>query len=432
MGPEQRTPIGLWSELGPGARWTNEGVSRVVGFLVEGAAAGRKYVFHIVVPHGMAETVRADLSGTSAVEGLDWQVWEPARATTDPAELARFANRTVPVRAWVVTFPHFSGALSLEKPKAVLYPDALPYDFPLGWNEDSAWGEEGHWPRWRATATKVAETSDKILTFSEHVAVRHAGPLCAIPREKIEVVPLAPPDLAPLLPFVVGRRQTTDSRERAAEILREYARAQNLHYARDFPFEQIDFVSAATQDRPTKNLGVTAEAVRRIVRDMRRNMKLLMTAGLYRGATWTRLPQVIEGDYFHHDLLLMPDLPREVHAALFHCATVVVHSSFFEGIVGALPFYEAASLGTPCLLARGPHTDELQRDVPELGQFLYDPYDVDGLATLILEVVQNRAEYVDAQSAIHDRLAKQTWADVASAYAEAALSGEPLASGGPA
>lgn len=429
MGAERRIPIGLWSELGPGARWSNEGVSRVVGFLVEGAAVGGRYVFHIVVPAGMAETVREDLRQLEAIENRDWVVWEPASNASPQgsaeaiAYLAEFANGNVPVDAWVVTFPHFSGSMHLGKPKATLYPDALPYDFPLGWHEEGAWGPEGSWPRWRQTATKVMAESDSVITFSSHVAERHAGPLCGVPPEKIRVVPLAPPDLSSLLPFVKDRTQSSESRAAAAEILRAHIADQGPNYLRDFPFEEVDFVASATQDRPTKNLGLTAEAVRNIVRERRGSIKCLMTARLHFGASWTRLPDLVLQEQLNRDVISLPDLPRQVHAALFHCASVVVHSSFFEGIIGALPFYEAASVGTPSLLARGPHVDELLETEPAVAPFVYDPYDADGLATLILDATHNRDAYVDAQARIFERLAKHSWADVASAYAEAAVSG---------
>ena len=401
----------------------------MVGFLVEGAAAGRKYIFHIVVPAGMAETVRDDLGQLEAVEGRDWKVWEPSEPDAEgwssresAARLADFANRNVPVDAWVVTFPHFAGSLQLTKPKATLYPDALPYDFPLGWH-DGAWAADGQWPQWRQTATEVMAGSGSVITFSEHVARRHAGPLCNVPLEKIRIVPLAPPDLAPLLPFVQGRRQTPESRAAAGEILRRYASDRGIDYLRGFPFEEIEFAAAATQDRPTKNLGLAAEAVRKIVREDRRSMKLLLTARVHSGASWTRLPGLIEGDQLHRDLVSLPDLPRDVHAAMFHCATVVVHSSFFEGIVGALPFFEAASVGTPSLLARGPHVEELLRTEGDVEPFVYDPYDADRLAALITDVARNRDDYVEAQGKIFERLRRNSWADVAAAYAEAALSG---------
>ncbi|QIL01455.1 glycosyltransferase family 4 protein [Sphingomonas sinipercae] len=446
MADTPRVPIGLWSELGPGARWTNEGVSRVVGFLIEGAATGGKYIFHLVVQPELAAEVRADLRTLKAVEGRDWALWSPEdpreldaglKAKPFPsmeaewraiAGLADYANRNVPVRAWVVTFPKFSGALLLDKPKAVLFPDALPYDFPLGWPGDIHWGEGGAWVRWRDVATKVLEDSDAVITFSEHVAQRHVVELCGIDRSKVTVVPLAPPDLSGLIGLGDDRRRSAQSRAAAAETLRAYMRDKGIDYLRDFPFEEVEFVAAATQDRPTKNLGLTADAVLRAVRQYRHPMKVLMTAPLHFGADWTRLPQVVEQHQFQRDLISLPDLPREVHAALFHCASIIVHSSFYEGIIGALPFYEAASVGTPAVLANGPHIEELLKDEPTLRPFVYDPYDPDALAELIRRIGDDRDSAVEAQAAIFDRLNRRGWDSVAADYAVAALSGEKRSS----
>jgi glycosyltransferase involved in cell wall biosynthesis len=271
--------------------------------------------------------------------------------------------------------------------------------------------------------------SDAVITFSEHVARRHATPLLGVAPEKIRVVPLAPPDIGTILGLGAKRRRTPHSRARAAAILRAHMADRGVDYLRDFPFEEIDFVAAATQDRPTKNLGLTAEAVRRIVRVDRRSMKCLLTAPVHFGADWTRLPRIIEEHQFHRDLVSLPDLPRDVHAALFHCASVVVHSSFFEGIIGALPFYEAVSVGTPALLARGPHVDELLASEPGLEPFVFDPYDAVGLAELIKKVTASREEVLEAQAAVHQRLMNRTWEAVASEYAEAALSGARVSGG---
>lgn len=438
---DSRIPIGIWSEHPPGARWANEGVSRVVGFLIEGAATRGRYCFHVVVRPELAAEVREDLRHLDATEGLDWQVDSPspeslsrltreamANATPDAAAdniaLALYANAEVKVDGWVVIFPNFTASLWLEQSKAVLMPDAIPFDFPLGWVEQ--WGSDGFWPRWRDQASKVCAAADAVINFSEHVAERHSVPLLDVPREKIHVVPLAPPDLMPELPFIRGRKESRSSREEAAAILREHAAARGIDYLYNFPFEQCDFVVGATQDRPTKNLGLTAEAVERIVRRDRGDLKLFLTAPLHFGAHWTRLPKIVQDQQFHRDFVSMHDLPREVHAALFHAARLVVHSSFYEGIIGCLPLYEAISVGTPCIFARGPHADELLAAEPDFYPFTYDPYDVEGLVALIKKVMNRREEALEIQQAICARLRRRKWSDVADGYVQAALTGNQL------
>lgn len=437
MTEAKRINIGIWSELGAGARWANEGVSRVIGFVIEGGAKSRKYCFHVVVQPGLGEDVQQDLRTLDAQELVDWVVHEtdpiaceqlsrsPVLADVAPSERAMaaaalYCNKHIDVAGWFVSFPFFCGAIHLSAPKATLMPDALGYDFPLGFSEDD-WSAKGGQVIWREKSSRVLAASDTTITFSRHVAKRHVEPLLNVPEAKTKVVPLAPPDLAPLLPFVKNRRSTEGSLAKASDLLRQYAAASGHNYLCDFPFEEIPLVVTATQDRVTKNLGRVAEAVRRIVQRQRLNMKLLVTARLNTPGDWTRLPKIVADHSFNRDLVSLPDMPREVHAAMFHCATVTVHPTFFEGIIGALPFYESLSLGTPCVMARGPHVDELLSIHPTLKQFTFDPYDIDGLASLILDVSKNRAETVEIQGAIFEELSRYGWDQVAEAYAQAAM-----------
>jgi glycosyltransferase involved in cell wall biosynthesis len=434
-----RIAIGIWSEIPPTARWANEGVSRVIGFLIEGAAQSGRLTFRIVVSKGMERKVEDDLSALAARRGQDWTVHAPDESftanpdgTLDDIERARirllagFANRHVPVEAWVVAFPFYAGSLDLHRPKAVLFPDALPYDFPVGW-PDAYWGECGIWPNWRATSRRVMEGANTVITFSEHVAQRHVANLFSVPRAKVHVVPLAPPDLSGLLPFVTERRATRETRCEAAGLLRAHARERGWRYLQDFPFEDAPYVVVSTQDRVTKNIGRAAESVRRLLRRDRVDVKLFTTAFVHFGENWTLLPGVIEREQMHRDAVSVHDLPRHVHAALFHCAAAVIHPSFFEGGHGPFPFYEAVSVGTPCLMGFGPHVAELLDEEPGLSPDTFDPYDEDGLARLLRTLLEGgREEVLERQRTIYERLRhRRSWGQVAEAYANAALGGLP-------
>lgn len=430
-------PIGIWSEHPAGARWKNEGVARVIGFLVEGAAVRRNYAFHLVVGPGLADEVRDDLRGLAAEEFVDWVVHAPtpeqeqrfraeaealnSNLLVDNVAMALFANAHVPVEGWIVPFPHFNASSFLTQSKAVLVPDTIPYDFPFGWMEH--WGPDAFWTRWRESATELCASADAVINFSQHVGRRRGGPLLGIPQEKVHVVPVAAPDLATELPFVRGRKRSQSSREQAAAILRDHAAEQGLTYLRNFPFEECDFVVDATQDRPTKNLGLTIDAVERIVRLDRRPLKLFMTAMLHFGENWTRLPGFMEQKLFNRDFAVLHNLPRQVHAAMFHAAAVTVHASFFEGIIGCLPFFESVSVGTPCLFANGPHTEELLETEPDMAPFIFDPYDTEGLRSLITKTIDSRDDALRVQAEICARIRRWTWADTADGYVEAALVG---------
>ena len=435
MRDENRTAIGVWSELPPGARWANEGISRIVGFLIEGGAETGDYTFRVLVPRGMAETVRDDLRTLIAKENVDWIVDEPTAAfeadwvkqngpisgkSAVAASMAAYANTQIDVAGWINTFPHFTGSRLLNGRKAVLLPDAIPYDFPIGWDYNHYWGPHGEWVQWKQIARETLSDGQAVIAHSKHVARRHGVKLLGLDESLIRVVPHAPPDLAPILPFIKDRKKTPETLRLAANILRDYAATKGLDYLRAFPFEETPFVMVATQDRVTKNVGRAAEVVRRLVRDERRNLKLFTTAPLHHGANWTLFPGLVADHQMQHDIVSMPDVPRDVHAALFHCASLTIHPTFYEGIVGTLTFYEAVSVGTPCIMGVGPHVRELMETAPELEPLTFDPYDIPAMRKLVLEVLDDPEAAVNLQRPAYERRRKRGWAAVAQAYADAA------------
>lgn len=421
---ESRIPVGIWAQWPPGARWSNEGMTRLLGFLIEGISGGRRFVFRIVLPDWIRAEAEQDLRTLAATEGEDYTLHSPGdhklTVTTMP-QLVNFANRHVAVDGWLSIFPNFHYAAGLEKPLAVIFPDAIPKVFHEF--SDMAWGFNGNHQVWESYVRASVERADRFVTFSKHVRNEHLGKIFGVAPERVAVVPHASPDLAPALPFLEGREQTEQSRGQAATLLREFAAEKGWDYLRNYPFEQAPFVAVSTQDRVTKNIRLILDATLRLIRDQRRDLKIISTAPLHFGADWTPLPGTIERTGALRDLVSVPDLPRLQHAALFHCAQVAVHASLFEGGHAPFPFYEAVSVGTPCLVARGPHVNELIEDEPELAAFVFDPNDADGLARMIAWTVDHRQEVLAIQAAIYERLSKRSWADVSTAYAEAAVAG---------
>ena len=332
----------------------------------------------------------------------------------DPAppfrKLAKFANAEVPVLGWLIPIPSSRGSSLLAGPRAVLFPDAIPYLMPLGWADEFSKPEAG-FPLWRAFTKRTLEEATTIITFSEHIK-RVQGPKFFPPGVPVVVAPPAPPDLSALLPGAASRRA-------AAAVLRRHAATRAWRYLADFPFEDVTYVAVSTQDRPTKNVQLIVGALARLIRQRFVDCKILMTTPLRRNAGRTDLPQTVSDAGLDLDVLSMPDLPRDVHAALYRCAALAVHASFLEGIVGTLPFFEAVSVGTPCLMADGPHVSELlkQHALPDT---VFDPFDADGLADLIMRALARRDALVASQSAVLAAFGRRNWSAVAAEYAAAA------------
>jgi glycosyltransferase involved in cell wall biosynthesis len=433
--------VGIWGEAAPGSRWANEGMQRLLGFLIEGAAAADlPVVWRVVVPSWLAAEAEADLRSLKAIPGVHWALHAPpppatAEAptpdappvgmdtSTEPAavrELAAFANAEVPVDGWLVLFPFLTGATLLSARYAVILPDAIPFSYPVSWSPDY-WGATGGWPLWRQWTARVIAKADTVITFSEHVKGEIAQRLFGLPAHRIMVAPHAQPDLRPHLSFLPpdGNR-TILSRNTAATLLRNHAGARGWRHLTDFPFEHIDYVVVSTQDRQTKNVVAVVDAVAQLLRREALSLKLLMTTPIHVGATWTFLPGRIASDGLDLDVLSLPDLPRDVHAALYHGAAVAVHASFYEGGQAPFPFHEAVSLGTPCLIASGPHTEEFL-GTADPQDFVFDPYDPLSLAIAIHAILSNRAAALSRQRAFIAAMPARGWGDVAADYASAAL-----------
>lgn len=417
----ERISVGIWAQWPLGARWSNEGMTRLLGFLIEGIALDGHYVFRIVLPDWIRKEAEADLRTLAAEMGRDFTLHSPADhglSASSMAELVTFANRYVYVEGWLSIFPNFNFASDLEKPLAVIFPDAIPKVFHEF--SDLAWGHNGNHAVWEMYVRELVHRANRLVTFSKHVRDEQLTKIFGVDPKKVIVVPHAAPDLASALPFMERRERSRESLAIAGSLLREHAAEKGWDYLRNYPFEQVPFVAVSTQDRVTKNIRLILDSVLRLVRRDRSDVKILSTAPLHYGADWTVLPSTIERLQAHRDLISIPDLPRSEHAALFHCATVAVHASIFEGGHAPFPFYEAVSVGTPCLVADGPHTKELLEEAPELQGFVFDPNDAEALASLISWTIENREKAIFVQQRVYERLCCRAWSDVSVAYAEAA------------
>ncbi len=431
--------VGVWGEAAPGARWANEGMQRLLGFLIEGAAAAElPVVWRVVVPSWLAAEAEADLHSLKALPGIHWTLHTPPSLTTPTAptlpsvimdadtepewvrELAAFANAEVPVDGWLVPFPFLTGATLLSRRYAVILPDAIPFSFPLCWHPDH-WRATGELPLQRQRTARVIAKADTVVTFSEHARVEAAHRLFGVPSHRTMVVPHAQPDLRPHLSFLpADGDRTTLSRKAAAMLLRAHAETRGWRHLVDFPFEHMDYVVVSTQDRQTKNVVAVVDAVAQLLRHEALNLKLLMTTPIHVGAAWTPLPGRIASHGLDLDVLSLPDLPRDVHAALYHSASLAIHASFYEGGQAPFPFHEAVSVGTPCLIANGPHTEEFL-GTTDSRDFVFDPYDPLSLARAVRAILTDRSGALTRQRALISVMPVRGWGDVAADYVSAAL-----------
>jgi len=418
---KQRIPVGIWIESPHGAQWTNQGMTRLLGFLIEGVALHGEYIFHVIVTDDIRDEAEEDLATLVAVAGQDYTIHSPRDADAKAqsfTELALFANSAVDVAGWISIFPNQTAASMLNAPVSSIFPDAIGlayHDF-----SDAAWSKRGPPVIWRERVIEHLVTSNHIITFSAHVATDQVQRLFGVAEDRIRVIPHAPPSLDGILPFVRDGARTPESRFRAASLLRRFAAQRGWNYLIDFPFEHVRYVAVSTQDRVTKNIRIVADAIDRLVRRDHADFKLLMTAQMHFGTHWTPLPNMVEQRQLQFDVLSLPDLPREEHAAFYHCAEMAIHPSVFEGGRGVFPYYESISVGTPCLMADGPHVQEFMSDAPQLAPFVFDPNDADALTQMIMATAADRDAVTRLQLEVYSRLSRRDWGLVATEYARAA------------
>lgn len=424
MSISRRIVIGIWTEWPRGASWSNEGMTRLLGFLIEGAAIGGRYAFRVVANSFVADEIHTDFAHLKAVKGLDYDIHSPDGVDdrNDPLQIGAclaLGNALLDVQAWIILYPYFSHGLGLNRPVSVIFPDSNPTQYPSFGG--TAWTAAGEHTMWRDRVARTLRGASRIITFSRHVAVNQAEAEYGVPAAKVRIVPHAPPDLRPQLPFLRVRHGDRASRARAGALLRDHAQRKGHAFFTNYPFEDTPYAVVSTQDRTTKNIVAVARALRRLVREEFEDLFVITTAPIHYGATWTLLPQYLSDSGLQHHLISLSGLPRDVHAALYHCAAVTVHPSLFEGGLGPFPFYESVSVGTPCLMALGPHVRELLEDEPDLTPFTFDPDDDIFLAKLIKQTLIMREDALRTQQSVYYRLLLRSWADASAAYAEAAL-----------
>jgi len=327
------------------------------------------------------------------------------------------------IDVWYVGHPSFTLAKKLKSPVVVMFADFVigefPHLFPAG---DLA--------KAITLFKELTPTAERYITISNHVAKRHAEQLIQIPPEKIVTITHAPPTIAhdiPYLPSAVYR--TEESRTQAAKVIRDYCRSNRanwpvkdqttreliLPYLESLPYEEIDYVLISTQNRPYKNTIGAVRAIKELVLNRHRHVKLIMTGDPRLDDPGSPLGRFIMEERLHFDAICIPRVPAYVHAALYHGALAAVQPTFYEGGTGSWIFFEAMSVGTPALVSRNLASMEMNFH-PDFKARFFDPNDFIAIADQIEEVLDNRQRIYELQLPWYQAQSKRTWNDAAEEY----------------
>lgn len=327
--------------------------------------------------------------------------------------LSDLVRRRKDVKAWFVPIPWAKGPKDAGVPVVVALPDAVYADFPALFGEPMG-----------GTDRRIQETTSKasaLVVYSEHVKAAHAGRLLGFPLDRTYVVRHAsmgvretslPVDAAegrhhsPRLPGDRIRRYVVDLARRAAE-----EPSADVQYLRDYPFEEVDFLFVSSQLRPHKTMRKLLEALDFLVRRRYRPIKLFTTGRL---GSMPETLQYVRERRLERDVLSVPDLPADVHAAFYRLAKLTVVPSLFEGGF-PFPFTESLSVDTPVVMSSMPCTRELL-PLEVRPRILFDPYDSNDLAEKIAWALDHREELLAIERPIYQEMAKRTWSVVAGEY----------------
>lgn len=345
--------------------------------------------------------------------------------------MAKYANRHADVDIWFTLHAAQDSAQYLKKPLVGLFADFVFFECPS--EADERWLRQ-----LRVKVHRMVVRADAIVVLSQHVRDTQLLPhFAAAATKPVYVIPHAMIDYRRDCKEIDAWPEGDSQRMIAANVVRTFAsyqlarlqrtklgrgalttpRGVTLRYLSGFPFEHTTYVFSSTQNRAYKNIEVLVEAIKILIRDRRRNIKLIMTGHLEFGSAHDRVASLIRREQLHLDVLSLPRAPRMVHASLFKCAALTVHPSFFEA---AFPwsFSESVSLGTPALMSRTPPTLE-GFDPEEIGPYLFDPYSAHELADRIEWALANRETLLAQQTALLRRaLASRDWPQVGQEYAQ--------------
>ena len=322
-------------------------------------------------------------------------------AENELRRLARRAGRLVDVDCWYVPHTSYGSGRFLPSPRVFLFADFVFHDAPTGFPPELI-------AMARKNVKKVLSNAEHVICISEHVKRRHVIGVFGYPEERTTVIRHGYVDISHLLPFLhrdegeaasfARVRKTRESLERAAEIVKAglvRIHFRNRHafgpvyathvfpYLRKIDFSRERFALISTQNRPYKNTLGVMKAVELHNRRARRPLKLIMTGDAGIDDPDNPIGAYIREHGLYYDVLSIPRVPDVMHAALYHCATLAIAGTFFEGGSGSFVFDEAVSVGTPVLLSRNLAHDEEFRRYEEYREFSFNPYEPEQLADLM-------------------------------------------------
>ncbi len=223
-----------------------------------------------------------------------------------------------------------------------------------------------------------------------------------IPEEKVLVVPNPNPQVRHILPDAVFNSIKNDrnmafkhwKKTSTTLPLGKVKDICNLSMLRRFTHEMTEntfTIFCSTQRRPYKGFDVLISNLSRFSRrNSKFDIRLILTGDL-KAFFKERTLDLDTLDWVYTHCYQISRVNNFNHALLYTLSDLVMHPSYAEGGHGVYPLFEAASVGTPCLMNVGRHTDEILMDSPELRANILDFSNYDEFETELNRCISDQS-----------------------------------------
>ena len=143
------------------------------------------------------------------------------------------------------------------------------------------------------------------------------------------------------------------------------------------------FILYVGSDHPRKNISTLVKSIYKLKKKYKLDNVKLVKVGAERHRYRKHIINLIKGLNLEKNIIFIDNVPEKDLAGLYNAADLFVYPSLYEGF--GLPPLEAMACGTPVITST---TTSLPEVVGNAG-IMIDPYDVDGLAKAMYEVLTN-------------------------------------------
>lgn len=274
---------------------------------------------------------------------------------------------------WCPTFAVLFASSNFSKQKVVNFWDAFVFEY-YGFS------------RVRLTIfiriERYLRSSSVIVTQSSHNK-SYLIDVFDIPEEKVLVVPNPNPQVRHVLPDAVFNSIKNDRNtafkhwEKTSGTLPsgKVKDICNLSMLRRLTHEMTEnsfIIFCSTQRRPYKGFDILISNLSRFSRKHPEfDIRMILTGDL-EAFFDERTLDLNTLDWVYTHCYQISRVNNFNHALLYTMSDLVMHPSYAEGGHGVYPLFEAASVGTPCLMNVGRHTDEILMISPKLRANILD------------------------------------------------------------